>query len=57
MLMNKDEVATFLGFCPRSVRNFTTLGLLPVIGLGRRKLFLRDVVFAALAKLETSARS
>lgn len=56
-LMNEGEVATFLGICPRSVRNFTVRGLLPVIRLGRRRLFRRDAVLAAIAKLETSARS
>lgn len=52
VLMNEREVATFLGICPRSVRNFTARKLLPVIRLGRRRLFRRDAVLAALQKLE-----
>ena len=42
----------FIGICPRSVRNFTHRGLLPVIRLGRRRLFRRDAVLAALRTLE-----
>lgn len=53
VLMNEDEVARFIGICPRSVRNFTARGLLPVIRLGRRRLFRRDAVLAALRALET----
>lgn len=56
VLMNEREVAFFLNICPRSVRNFTTRGLLPVIRLGRRRLFRRDAVLAALKTLESSAR-
>jgi excisionase family DNA binding protein len=56
-LMNEREVAIFLGICPRSVRNFTSRGLLPVIRLGRRRLFRRDAVLAAIVKLETGWRS
>ncbi len=52
MLMNEAEVAVFIGICPRSVRNFTQRGLLPVIRLGRRRLFRRDAVLAALRTLE-----
>jgi len=55
-LMNEREVAVFLGICPRSVRNFTARGLLPVIRLGRRRLYRRDAVMAALAKLEVAGR-
>jgi excisionase family DNA binding protein len=55
-LMNEREVAVFLGICPRSVRNFTARGLIPVIRLGRRRLFRRDAVMAALAKLEVAGR-
>jgi len=52
MLMSEAEVAVFIGICPRSVRNFTHRGLLPVIRLGRRRLFRRDAVLAALRTLE-----
>jgi hypothetical protein len=55
VLMNEREVADFIGICPRSVRNFTSRRLLPVIHLGRRRLFRRDAVLAALAKLESRA--
>jgi hypothetical protein len=50
--MNEQEVAVFIGICPRSVRNFTNRRLLPVIRLGRRRLYRRDAVLAALVKLE-----
>jgi excisionase family DNA binding protein len=51
--MNEREVAAFIGVCPRSVRNFTSRGHLPVIRLGRRRLYRRDAVLAALKKLES----
>ena len=53
VLMNEREVAVVLNVCPRSVRNFTSRRLLPVIRLGRRRLFRRDAVLAALAALES----
>jgi hypothetical protein len=52
VLMNEREVADFIGICPRSVRNFTNRRLLPVIHLGRRRLYRRDAVLAALMRLE-----
>lgn len=55
VLMNEQEVAIFLNVCPRSVRNFTARRLLPVIKLGRRRLFRRDAVLAALRGLEEGA--
>ena len=54
VLMNEREVALFVGICPRSVRNFTARKLLPVIRLGRRRLYRRDAVLAALKALETN---
>lgn len=56
VLMNERELASFIGICPRSVRNFTARGLLPVIRLGRRRLFRRDAVLAALRELEEKSR-
>jgi len=50
--MRGYEVAIFLNVCPQSVRNFTARKLLPVIRLGRRRLFRRDAVMAALKALE-----
>ena len=55
VLMNEREVATFMDICPRSVRNFRGRSLLPVIRLGRRRLYRRDAVLAALQKLESGA--
>jgi hypothetical protein len=52
VLMSEREVAAFLNICERSVRNFTARRLLPVIRLGRRRLYRRDAVLAALSKLE-----
>jgi len=52
MLMNEAEVAVFIGNCPRSVRIFTQRSLLPMIRLGRRRLFHRDAVLAAPRTLE-----
>jgi hypothetical protein len=54
VLMNEREVAVFLNICPRSVRNFTARKLLPVIRLGRRRLYRRDAVLTALKTLESS---
>lgn len=56
VLMNERELASFIGICPRSVRNFRTRGLLPVIRLGRRRLFRRDAVLAALRELEEKSQ-
>jgi hypothetical protein len=56
VLMNEREVACFIGICPRSVRNFTARGLLPVIRLGRRRLYRRDALLAALRTMETTTR-
>jgi hypothetical protein len=55
VLMNEREVALFVGICPRSVRNFTARKLLPVIRLGRRRLYRRDAVLAALKELEQAS--
>lgn len=52
VLMSEREVALFIGICERSVRNFTSRGLLPVIRLGRRRLYRRDAVLAALRAME-----
>ncbi len=52
VLMNEREVSVFLGLSERSVRNYTANGLIPVIRVGRRKIFRRDAVLAALRKLE-----
>jgi excisionase family DNA binding protein len=55
VLMNEEEVAAFLGICRRSVRNFTSRGLIPVIRLGRRRLFRREAVMSALGTLESES--
>ena len=57
VLMNEREVALVLNVCPRSIRNFTSQKLLPVIRLGRRRLFRRDAVLAALQALESGGTS
>ncbi|WP_309401085.1 helix-turn-helix domain-containing protein [Cerasicoccus maritimus] len=53
VLMNEREISVFLGLSERSVRTYTTNGLIPVIRVGRRKIFRRDAVLAALRKLES----
>jgi len=53
VLMNEREVAVVLNVCQRSVRNFTAQKILPVIRLGRRRLFRREAVMAALQMLES----
>lgn len=53
--MNEQADALFIGICTRSVRNFTARGLLPVIRQGRRRLYRRDTVLAALQRIERSA--
>jgi|GEM_PF-5869928 len=57
VLMNEREVSLFVGVCPRSVRNFTARKLLPVIRLGRRRLYRRDAVLAALKELEQAYKN
>jgi len=54
VLMSEQEVALFIGICTRSVRNFTARGMLPVIRLGRRRLYRRATVMAALQRMERS---
>ncbi len=56
VLMNEREVALFVGICPRSVRNFTARKLLPVIRLGRRRLYRRDAVLASLKLLQSNSQ-
>jgi len=50
--MNERELADHLGVCVRSIRNFVYRGPIPVIRLGRRKIYRRDAVMAEMAKLE-----
>lgn len=50
--MNEREVAVFMGVCERSVRNYTARRLIPVIRVGKRKIYRRDAVLAALRHLE-----
>ncbi|MDP0502022.1 MAG: hypothetical protein Q7P63_18165 [Verrucomicrobiota bacterium JB022] len=52
VLMNEREVAVFMGVCERSVRNYTARRLIPVIRVGKRKIYRRDAVLAALRHLE-----
>jgi hypothetical protein len=51
--MNEREVAVVLNVCPRSIRNFTSRRILPVIRLGRRRLYRREAVLSALEALES----
>jgi hypothetical protein len=51
--MSEREVVVVLNVCPRSIRNFTARRILPVTHLGRRRLFRRDAVWAALQALES----
>lgn len=55
-LMNVRQVALFLGCSLRSVHNYTEAGILPVVRLGRRRIYRRESVLAALAALETKPR-
>jgi hypothetical protein len=50
--MNEREVAAYLGVCVRSIRNFVSRGLIPVIRLGRRKVYHLPAIKAAMQKLE-----
>jgi len=52
ILMNEREISLFLGLSERTVRTYTGNGVIPVIRVGRRKIFRRDAVLAALKKLE-----
>lgn len=52
VLMNEREISVFIGLSERSVRSYTAKGMIPVIRVGRRKIFRRDAVLAALKKLE-----
>lgn len=49
VLMNEREVSVFMGLSERSVRTYTSKGVIPV---GSRKIFRRDAVLAALRELE-----
>jgi len=43
----------FKHICERTVRHYTEQRVIPVIRVGRRKIFRRDAVLAALENLES----
>ena len=50
--LNVAELAKHLGVGQNSIRNWERRGLIPVIRLGRRRIYRLDRVEAALEKLE-----
>lgn len=52
-ILNRVELASYLGVGERSLSNWERQGLIPVIRLGRRRLYRLDAVLVALEKLES----
>ena len=52
-LMNRMQLAQYLGVGERSLHNWERQGLIPVIRLGRRRIYRLDAVLTALEKLES----
>jgi DNA-binding transcriptional MerR regulator len=51
-LLTRNELAEILRLSEKSVRNYENQGLLPVIRIGRRRLYRLSSVLSALEKLE-----
>ena len=57
-LLTLDELAQALGETPRTIRNWRSKGLIPVLVLGHRSLRFRlDSVLAALGRREIKVTS
>lgn len=50
--LSAAELATYLGVGRNSIANWVRQGLIPVIRLGRRRIYAIDRVEAALERLE-----
>lgn len=50
--LSARELAAYLGVAPNSIANWERQGLIPVIRLGRRRLYRLDRVETALELLE-----
>ena len=51
-LMNRPEFLAWSGLADKTARNYEHRGWIPVIKIGRRRLYRRDSVLSALKKLE-----
>ena len=56
-VMSAAEAAAYFGLSERSFRSFARQGVFPSIKVGRRRLFRRDAIDAALVRLENSTIS
>lgn len=52
-IMSRAEVASFLGVSVRSIQNFEARGLIRCIRIGRRRLYRKGALLAALERLES----
>lgn len=53
-ILNRKQLAAYLGLCPRSIQNLERRGTMPRIKLGKRTVYRLDSVLATLRKLEKS---
>lgn len=51
-LVNRSELSEFLRISEKSLRNYESRGLIPVIKIGRRRLYRTASVLKSLEKLE-----
>ena len=51
-VMSRDQLAWYLGICPKSVYHLEKKGVFRPIKLGKRVVYLLDSVLEALDKLE-----
>lgn len=52
-IVNRVELASILGVGERSIQNWEKQSLIPVIRLGRRRIYRLDAVLTALERLES----
>jgi len=56
VVMNAIEGATYTNTCERNFRTLAAQGVFPHIRIGRRVLWRRDTLDAALARLESKTK-
>ena len=54
IILNRKQLAAYLGLCARSIQNLERRGVMPRIKLGKRTVYRLDSVLATLGKLEKS---
>ena len=55
--MGRHEACVWLGISERTLRNYEARGWIPVVRIGRRRLYRRDAVMKALEEREVGGAS